>query len=224
MSVDLGLNPAGLQVHQQARGRFVAMVVRRLCLAALLVFATGLFAQQSADDSLGDVARQVRSERGKTGRKVYTNDDLAKSRTDLDEQADAADVDQPSEAGSGASAGKAAKANDAAANDDARKKEEEELQKRTQEINKQYTDKIIAIRAQIAAAKQDLERLQRDQAESTNQFRSSNGVSPSVYEYQEQQRQFQQQMESDRNLISTLNAQLEDAQEAARHAGVRTGD
>lgn len=223
MSVDLGLNPCGLQVHQQARGRVVATVVRRLCLAALLVVATGLFAQHSADDSLGDVARQVRAERAKADRKVYTNDDLAKSRTDLDEQTDAADVDQPSEAGSGASAAKA-KANDAAASDDARKKEEEELQKRTQEINKQYTDRIIAIRMQIAAAKQDLERLQRDQVESTNQFRSSNGVSPSVYEYQEQQRQFQQQMESDRNLISTLNAQLEDAQEAARHAGVRTGD
>ena len=196
-------------------------LMRRLCLSALLVLATGLFAQQSADQPLGDVARHLRSEHGGSSRKVYTNDDLAgAAQADSDDQADSADSDeQPSQAKPAASASKSA---DAAAKDE--KKEEEELQKRTQEINKQYTDRISGIRTQIATAKQDLERLQHEQVESTNQYRSSNGVSPSLYEYQEQQRQLQQQMETQRNLISSLGTQLEDAQEAARHAGVRAGD
>lgn len=188
-------------------------LMRRLCLTALLVLATGLFAQQSANQSLGDVARKLRSGHG--SRKVYTNDDLAAN-------SDSADADE--QTGSAASAKAVSAPAGDAAKDEAAKKQEDELQKRTDEMNKQYTDKIAGIKTQIATTKQDLEKLQRDQLESTNQFRTSNGTSPSVYEYQEQQRQIQQQMESDRNQIASLNAQLEDAREAARHAGVRTGD
>ena len=210
MSVDRGGLMRG---PRQARCWLGGVMLRRLCLTALLVFATGLFAQQSANQSLGDVARKLRTGHG--SRKVYTNDDLAGSAKD--------DADEQPGAAASAKA-VSAPAGDAAAKDEAAKKEEDELQKRTDEINKQYTDKIAGIKTQIATTKQDLERLQRDQIESTNQYRSSNQTSPSIYEYQEQQRQIQQQMESDRNQIASLNAQLEDAQEAARHAGVRTGD
>ena len=73
-----------------------------------------------------------------------------------------------------------ASATTASATKDPGAKQEDESQKRTLEINKQYTDRIGGIRAQIATAKQDLERLQHEQVESTNQFRASNGVSPSV--------------------------------------------
>ena len=206
--------------------RFNHRVLRGLCLSAVLIFAAGLFAQESADQPLGDVARHARTEREQSGlqRKVYTNDDFTGSaQAGSADQADADDQPLDSEpAASAKAAGPSPAASDAAKDDDAKK--EQELQKRTEEINKQYTDKIADIRTEIATAKQDLERLQRDQAENANQVRNSNGTSASLYEYQEQQRQFQQQMENERNLIASLNAKLEDAQENARHAGVRAGD
>ena len=201
-------------------------LLRRLCLSALLVMATGLFAQDSADQPLGDVARHARAEREQrvSRRKVYTNDDFTKP--DSDDQTDTADSNaQPSKTADGASAAKpdsGAAASDATTKDDAKK--DEERKKRNDDINKSYTDRVDQIRKQIAETKQDLERLQRDQVESTNQYRNSNGTSPSTYEYQEQQRQIQQQMDNDRNQLASLNAQLEDAQEAARHAGVRAKD
>jgi uncharacterized protein YukE len=199
------------------------MVVRRLCLSSLLVLSTGLFAQQSADQSLGDVARQARAERGQSGRRVFTNDDLAGApQADAAELDDSADADgQPSQTAAAKAA--ASGAAEAKAKEDEAKKEAE-VQKRAEEVNKRYTEKIAGIRTQIATAKQDLEKLQRDQMESTNQYRISDGTGPSASEYQDQQRQFQQQMETQRTLIASLSTQLEDAQEAARHAGVRTGD
>ena len=199
-----------------------AGIARRLCLPALLVLATGLVAQPPSSDptqSLGDVARQHRAERqhgGSSSRKVYTNDDLGPSAAEV--QAKPAEGDeQPSQA---EPASTVQSADAGASEKDETAKKEAELQKRTQEVNQQYTDKILGIRAQIATAKKELERAQHDQIESTNQFRSTNGISPSIYEYQEQQRQFQQQIETQKSLIASLSAQLEDAQEAARHAGV----
>ncbi len=213
---------------QQARSWHAGMLVRRLCLSAVLVMATGLFAQESADQPLGDVARQTRAEREQSGsrRKVYTNDDFA-GPAQADSVADSADSDEKPSQGEPAASAKAAEPGAAAPDPKAKDggaKKEDELQKRTQEMNKQYTDKVGDIQTQIATAKQDLERLQRDQVESTNQYRSSSGTLPSPYEYEEQQRQLQQQMENQRNAISGLNSKLEDAQEAARHAGVRTGE
>ena len=199
-----------------------AGIARRLCLPALLVLATGVFAQPLSDQSqsLGEVARQHRAERqqsGSSARKIYTNEDFG-AAAEAALAKDAEDAEEPSPAEPAASTTKAAEGS--ANGKDETAKKEAELQKRTLEINQRYTDKILGIRAQIATAKQEVERLQHDQIESTNQFRSTNGVSPSVYEYQEQQRQFQQQIETQRNLIATLGAQLEDAQEATRHAGV----
>ena len=73
---------------------------------------------------------------------------------------------------------------------------------------------------QINTAQMELAKLQRDQVESTNDFKRSAGTSPNIATYEEQQRMFNEQIEAQHNLIDNLKAQLEDAQEAARHAGV----
>ena len=209
------------------------MSLRCLRIPALLILALPVFAQ---NQSLGDLARQVRTERQQGGTsqpKVYTNDDLASSSSAPvpAESADTA-VDQSSKADASAApaqssaegAGKTAASKTAAAGksspDKDREARELEIEKRTQEINKHYLDQIDAIRKQIAAAQQEIARLQRDQVESNNQFQRTSGTTPSIPEYQEQQRLFTEQITAQRNLIISLTSQLEDAQESARHAGV----
>jgi hypothetical protein len=192
--------------------RFRTGAAACICLAALLVPAIPALAQQQ-NESLGEVARQLRAERQESGQhlKVYTNDDLETPSES------AAEAQSESGAQAGKASGNAAAKTSAA---DADKKQEAEIEKREAETDKQYLDKIADIRKRIAAAKQDVARLQRDQAENTMQFRNSNGIAPSIAEYQQQQQLFTQQIEQQRTLIVTLNSQLEDAKEAARHAGV----
>jgi len=207
------------------------MSLRCLRIPALLILALPLFAQTQ---SLGDLARQFRTEQQQSGAshpKVYTNDDLA---TSSQEAAPAESNDQSSKEGEQGAmaeptttgAGKAAGSEAAPAAksklspEKAREARELEIDKRTQEINQHYLDKISAIRKQIDAARQEIARLQRDQVESTNQFQRSSGTTPSIPEYQEQQRLFNEQIAAQRNSIDSLNSQLEDAQESARHAGV----
>jgi hypothetical protein len=198
---------------------------RYLLVPALLIFVSPVFAQE---ESLGDIARQIRSERQQCGAarlRVFTNDDLVRPSSNPAGQKSAkgraskngeegSPADSSVEGAKQAAEGKDAGASNATADKEA------EYERRTQEINQQYLDRIAGLRAKIAAAQQDLARLQRDQAESTFQFQRSAGASPSIYEYQEQQRTFSEQIETQRNLIVTLNSQLEDAQESARHAGV----
>jgi hypothetical protein len=197
------------------------MSLRCLRIPALLVLALPLFAQTQP---LGDVARQLRSERQQSGAshpKVYTNDDLARPSSEASPGVSAAESNDQSNApaeGPGSTTAAAGKSN--ASPEKARAEHELEIEKRTQEINKQYLDKIATIRTQIAAAQAEVARLQRDQVESTNQFQRTSGTTPSILEYQQQQRMFSQQIETQRNLIVSLNSQLEDAQESARHAGV----
>jgi ribosome-binding protein aMBF1 (putative translation factor) len=114
------------------------------------------------------------------------------------------------------------KASDGSSSDPKKEAEARELETeaRTQKINQQYLDRIAAIRDKIGTAQKELARLQRDQVESTIQFQKSVGSSPSVMEYEQQQRLFNEQIDTQRNLIISLNLQLEDAQESARHAGV----
>jgi hypothetical protein len=206
------------------------MSLRCLSIPALLILACPVFAQSQ---SLGDIARQVRSERqqsGATHSKVYTNDDVASptSPAVAEKSTKAADAAKPAESSTEASSeagNKPADSKDAATavpNSAAadRQAREAELQKRTDEINQQYLDKIAGIRTQIGAAQQELARLQRDQAESASQFRTTVGSSPSIPEYEQQQRLFAEQIEAQRNLSVSLKSQLEDAQESARHAGV----
>ncbi len=207
------------------------MSLRCLRIPALLVLALPLCAQTQ---SLGDLARQLRTERQQSGAsqpKVYTNDDVARPSS---EAAPADSTDQTGKDGepgapaasSAEGAGKAAESKTASpakskpTPEQERAARELQLDKRTQEINQHYLDKIADIRSQIDAAQQDIARLQRDQVESTNLFQRSSGTNPSVLEYQEQQRLFNEQIQAQRNLLVSLGSQLDDAQESARHAGV----
>jgi hypothetical protein len=219
------------------------MSIRCLRIPALLILALPLFAHAQ---SLGDLARQLRSERQQSGApqpKVYTNDDLASHSTgaaasespekSADQSSEKSNDKSTKDAESGAkvesSADGAAKTagSDKATGtktrtspDKEREARELEIEKRTQEINQHYLDRIAAIRSEIAAAQQQIAQLQLDQVESTNQFQRTSGTTPSIPEYQQQQRLFGEQIEAQRNLIVSLTSQLEDAQEAARHAGV----
>lgn len=199
---------------------FPAGTTNRLCLAALLILAIPAFAQTRP---LGDVARELRAERAQSGvqLKVWTNEDLGTPSSGKAPATPSREGDQDAQAS-------AANPNNAETNSDSAAtgpvKKETEPQKSTQDINQRYLDKIASLRTQLAAAQQDLSRLQRDQVESTNQFRYSNATAPGMNEYQSQQRLFEQQIEAQRKLIVDLNQQIQDAQEAARHAGVRHAD
>jgi hypothetical protein len=217
------------------------MRLRHLRIPVLLILALPVFAHAQ---SLGDLARQVRTERQQSGTpqpKVYTNDDVvspsekaaeaespaesndksADQSTDKSNDRSGKDGDKSAPAASSAEgAGKAAVSKSTPSPEKEREARERETQKRTQEINQHYLDRIADIRSQIAAAQQEIARLQRDQAESTNQFQHTSGTTPSIPEYQQQQRLFGEQLEAQRNLIVSLTSQLDDAQEAARHAGV----
>ncbi len=203
------------------------MSLRWLRNLALLVPA---FTIASHAQSLGEVASETRAEEQQQQQsgvrpRVYTNDDLVSPDTSRtppkNASPEAAAKDGSSEAASQEPAGSEhAKNGKSKETEKERQARELEMQKRTQEINKQYLDRIAAIREKITNAQNDLARLQRDQVESTMQFQRNVGVLPSIPEYQQQQRLFNEQIEAQRNLIVSLNAQLEDAQESARHAGV----
>jgi uncharacterized protein YukE len=213
------------------------MSIRCLCIPALLILALPVFANAQ---SLGDVARQNRTERKESGAshlRVYTNDDLSSPSSEPAATEPAADAKDKSTDNSGKDgdkgaqtesstegAGKAAASETKAAKkssiDKERAERELETQKRTDEINQRYLDRIATIRTQIAAAQTEIARLQRDQVESTNQFQRTSGTTPNIAEYQEQQRLFTEQIQAQSNLLVTLSSQLDDAQESARHAGV----
>ncbi len=201
----------------------------------ILAFPISSYAQSPADaQSLGDVARQYREQRQQSEPshlKVITNDDIttpasrksaAHEATD-NGTANAAQNEPRKEGEETAGDANPVHAKAEKAKKDATKEREEQelaLQQRTEEINRVYLDRIAAIRAQINTAQQEMAKLQLDQVESTNSFQRTLGVSPNVSTYQEQQRFFSEQIEARRQLIGNLTAQLEDAQEAARHAGV----
>jgi hypothetical protein len=218
------------------------MSLRHLRIPALLILALPVFAQTQ---SLGDLARQLRTERQQSGApqpKVYTNDDLSSHSNapaaaespaeSTDQSADKSNDKSGKEGASDAKAAPSAEGADKAAGEKATGSKstagpdkehaarELEIDKRTQEINQHYLDKIAAVRAEIAAAQQEIARLQRDQVESTNQFQRTSGTVPNIPEYQQQQKLFTEQIQAQRNLLVSLTSQLEDAQESARHAGV----
>lgn len=191
------------------------MSFRRLGSFPLLILA---FSIPSYAQSLGEVAREVRAERQEKGSpplKVITNDDIESTEP-------APVASSPAGAAQATSSAKRASKSPKGGNDSAKEGEEQELetQKRTDEINKAYLDGIAALRLQIDGAQKEVAKLQRDQLESTYAFQRSVGSSPSIVEYEQQQRLFNDQIEAQRSLIDGLKAKLEDAQEAARHAGV----
>lgn len=210
------------------------MSLRCLRVFALIIFA---FSIPSSAQSLGDVARQIRAERQNNPvphAKVITNDDITHSENsalpkDLS-QAGAKDEGgvtapaamQKTDAEAETGELKKGQPSDKARKDPAKEREaqEIEIEKRTKEINQTYLDRIATLRTQLNAAQLELAKLQRDQVESTNEFRQSAGAYPNLGTYEQQQRLLIEQMEAQRNLIQSLNSQLEDTEESARHAGV----
>jgi|GEM_PF-1517412 chromosome segregation ATPase len=200
-------------------------------ILGLLILATSISASAQ---SLGDVARQARAEREQSGvphSKVFTNDDIASHQPASTPQSDTNSKTGDANSSAEAAGNAQKKANDAPGTEEAKKlahkaqpkdraAQESETDERTKEINKEYRDRIAAVRAQLATAQQQLAKLQLDQVESTNSFQRSVGTSPNIATYEQQQREFKEQIEAQRNAITGLNSQLEDVQEAARHAGV----
>lgn len=223
---------SGVHREENGGGEF-RLNLRYLRIPALMILA---FSISAYAQSLGDVARQVRAERQQRGPshlKVITNDDIesrAPAPAPRKEAAqDAAKDATQNEAGkegeeTAKSAGEAkgAKSKAGAGKTPATEHEEQELaiDKRTEQMDQVYLDRIANIRAQIGTAQKELTKLQLDQVESTNDFRRSVGTSPNVSTYQAEQHLFSDQIEAHRDLLNSLSSQLEDAQEAARHAGV----
>lgn len=207
------------------------------CLPVFALFIVA-FSLSSHAQSLGDVARQVRAERQKNNvphARTITNEDIADPERDSSQTKEASQevskdegeaVPATADPTTGAEAvtaePKTGKSNGKAKLDPAKEREarEAETQKRTKEINQHYLDRIAAVRAQINTAQLELMKLQKDRMDSTNAYQQTLGVSPPPYAYEQQQRALIEQMEAHRELILSLNSQLEDAEESARHAGV----
>jgi DNA repair exonuclease SbcCD ATPase subunit len=217
------------------------MSLRCLRIFGLTILA---FSMSGYAQSVADAARQSRAEvrqDGDSHAKVITNDDIASPKPapvpppevspektgkagDEGAQAGSADDSANKAKESQADAGQAKdlKHSDQAGGDPAQEHAARALesQRRSDEIDKKYVEKIATIRQQIDTAQQTIAKLQRDQIESTNLFRQSAGVAPSIPEYEQQMRSIDEQLDTQRNLIVSLQAQLDDAHEAARHAGV----
>jgi hypothetical protein len=211
----------------------------RLPVLALLIFSAPLVVHAQ---SLGDVAREVRAEKRQSGAphpKVITNDDIAtpanapQSAEKEAPLADATTKDGPDATKPGAIEGPKneteAKAESAKEKrieakkvdpEKEREVREAEIRKRSDEINQRYIDRIAKIHDQIGTAQLLLAKLQAQQIDSTNEFKRTAAMAPTLNEYESQQREFSAQIELQKSLITSLNSQLDDAREAARHAGV----
>ena len=188
-----------------------------ICVLMISIVPLAVYAQ-----SLGAVARKLREERHEQGNphlKVYTNDDLETpaERTAEGQPQESAQPEAGSEntgkAGAKEAAGKAEKKQKTLT-------PEEEMEKRTAEVNKEYIGRIEKIRKEIKKNQDEVARLQHGQIKATYQFRTTNEISPSVYQYQQQMKSFGEQIKAAREKLVSLQSQLDDAQEAARHAGV----
>ena len=94
-----------------------------------------------------------------------------------------------------------------------------EAQRRTSEINQVFLDRIATLRGQITIAQQQLARLDGKPAESATDFGRTGAAVP-FWEMQVTAGDLSDEIESQHSLITSLNTQLEEAQEAARHAGL----
>jgi chemotaxis protein histidine kinase CheA len=222
----------------------------RMFALLILAFSISSYAQsptQSLGD-LARQLRADRQTNGPSHARVFTNDDLdspkpvpapsssdatledsPKNLEDLPKNGEAVTAQAPTSAedakkGTSQEVGepKPAKSSKPTKKDPAKEREAQELetQTRTSEINRIYLDRIAALRQQLGTAQVELAKLQQLQLDSTYAFQRTLGVSPFPGEYEQQQRTFNEKIEAQRNLIAALNSQLEDAYEAARHAGV----
>lgn len=191
------------------------MTLRHVALLSCLIAAsTSSLVAQSA---LVDAARQARADRAQTPTHVYTNDDLEALQPNFGEPATQSaeptkEAMETAHKNGGAAAGSEASAEE---------KQEVELKKRAAEIDKHYRDRVQAVQQQIDNARREITRLERDRVESANQYRQSVGTNPGNLEFQQQLQTLNDQLQAQRDRITELQSELEDAREAARHAGVR---
>ena len=101
-----------------------------------------------------------------------------------------------------------------------REDRENEFQKRSDEINKTFTDRLQKLRDDLTTAQLQLTRLETQQVDNTNEFKRTAAMSPTLNEYEAQQKEFIAEIAAQKELIHSLEGQLEDAKEAAHHAGV----
>jgi Skp family chaperone for outer membrane proteins len=197
----------------------------------LLTVAVTTATAQVQTEPLGDVARELRAERaGKPKLKVYTNEDVSTPKQPVS-KVEQASAKSNKEAGDAevATDEKSAKAESPKAEEEAKvkakdKAEENDPEQRARAINQRYAEKIASIREKIAKAQDEISRIQRAQFASTAAYRQSLGTGPIETVYLQEQQAMSDQLDAQRKLIETLNTQLEDTKEEARHAGVRLED
>lgn len=194
------------------------MNLRCLPGLALLILAFSISAHAQ---SLGDIARQYRAERQRSGAPhspVITNEDIESSAPAKPEKKQVAGEDASESAEAEAAAPPAKSAKPSVSVKQEVQKSETDI--RTEEINNRYLDRIAEIRKQLTTAQQELARLQQEQTETILAYRRSLYTFPNPEVYENQQRSFTEQIKTQSELVTSLTSQLEDAQEAARHAGV----
>jgi len=194
------------------------MSLRCLHGLALLIFAFSISAHAQ---SLGDIARQYRAERQQSGAHhspVITNDDIESSKPASPAKKQVATEDAINSTGAEAEAQPSTDAKPTTGVKKENHKSETDI--RTEEINNRYLGRIATIRKDLTAAQQELARLQQEQAETVLAYRRSLYTFPNPEVYENQQRSFNEQIKTQSDLVISLTSQLEDAQEAARHAGV----
>ncbi len=97
---------------------------------------------------------------------------------------------------------------------------EKDIVERTKEVNDHYINRIKKLRDELNVARLQLTRIQSDQVANTQAYHNTAGMVPTLNEYEAQQREFIERIATQQDLIKTLEQQLSDAQEDARHAGV----
>jgi hypothetical protein len=174
---------------------------------ALLALLSPAF---SYAQSLGDVAREARTERQKSGvphPKVITNEDLA-------EPAAAQEVDVSKKASAQNPAADAG--HRTVKQDSDKEKAELEAEKRTAAINKSYLERIGDLRRRITAAQLQVEKLKGEYMPIYSGPEAVFNAQPALAWNQRMDDRIKAQIK----LIDGLKSKLEDLQEEARHAGV----
>ena len=137
------------------------MNLRCLRISVLLILA---FSIPCYGQSLGDVARQIRAERQEQGSHpaVITNDDLESTEPAPAVSPNAFQNETKNESEENAPAANSAEGTSKSTKGgkDSAKEREREIQKRSDEINKVYLDRIAALRMQINTARTELAKLQ----------------------------------------------------------------
>jgi hypothetical protein len=196
----------------------------RLRVLALLILAPAVVASAQ---SLGDVAREIRSEEQKAGAphpKVITNEDVVRSAREDQKDISAKPTTRGQVGNVSVAEPTQTPSDENSIRDLSGKREARELetQRRTDEINKVYKDQIASLRDQINNAQVEIGKLQGDYE---NRWNIPQRYPPSEIHFRDMQalyfnNQVSELIEAQRRLIVSLNSQLEKVQEEARHAGV----